>query len=74
MVGQVEKEKQNDGIRRWKFQSLKTIGKFLTLKMNYIIAKFITENNWADMYNRMSTRKPKLFGIQIWWYQNFLLT
>ena len=43
MVGQVEKEKQNDGTRKWKFQSLKTIGKFLTLEINYIKAKFIKE-------------------------------
>ena len=26
------------------------------------------------MYIRMSTMKPKLFGIQIWWYQTFLST
>ena len=49
MVGQVEKEKQNDGTRKWKFQSLKTIGKFLALKINYIKAKFIKEKNCANM-------------------------
>ena len=27
-----------------------------------------------DMYIRMSTMKPKLFGIQFWWYQTCLLT
>ena len=27
-----------------------------------------------DICIKMSTMKPKLFGIQIWWYQTFLLT
>ena len=58
MVGQVEKEKQNDGTRKWKFQSLKTIGKFLTLEINYIKAKFIKEKNWADVGKSLSSPLP----------------
>ena len=35
----------------------------------------LSYNKWKfSMYIRMSTMKPKLFGIQIWWYQTFLLT
>ena len=28
----------------------------------------------SNMHSRSDTMKPKLFGIQIWWYQTFLLT
>ena len=62
MVGQVEKEKQNDGIRRWKFQSLKTIGKFLPLKINYVKAKFIKEKIWVDVGKSLKTKE---FNFQI---------
>ena len=55
MVGQVEKEKQNDGTRKWKFQSLKTTGKFLTITIIHIKAKFIKEKNWADVGNSLSS-------------------
>ena len=42
--------------------------------------QFRWKNNWRIIYQwayilgPMSTMKPKLFGIQIWWYQTFLLT
>ena len=28
---------------------------------------------YQSMYNRSDTMQPKLFGIQIWWYQTFLI-
>ena len=35
-----------------------------------LMASYIVQG----MYSRSDTMKPKLFGIQIWWYQTFLLT
>ena len=58
MVGQVEKEKQNDGTRKWKFQSLQTIGKVLISKINYIKAKFIKEKIWVDVGKSLKSPLP----------------
>ena len=45
----------------------------ITLKFNDTMNE-VDLSKVCTMYISMSTMKPKLFGIQIWWYQTFLMT
>ena len=50
-------------------------GSLFSIKWIYLIERRSLDQKYKfSIKIRMSTMKPKLFGIQIWWYQTFLLT